>query len=109
MKKIAITTTFFVALLSSVSIFAEEITGTWIQIDDKTGSPKALIEIKKQTNGSYSGKIIIRSPIAPPTLSMLPKLLPELMKMLGLKSLQKLNFLGPNLISTSTECTIIST
>lgn len=62
MKKIAITTTFFVALLSSVSIFAEEITGTWIQIDDKTGSPKALIEIKKQTNGSYSGKIIKVTP-----------------------------------------------
>jgi uncharacterized protein (DUF2147 family) len=62
MKKIAITTTFFVALLSSVSIFAEEIIGTWIQIDDKTGSPKTLIEIKKQTNGSYSGKIIKVTP-----------------------------------------------
>ena len=56
MKKIAITTTFFVALFSSFSIFAQDIIGTWIQIDDKTGSPKALIEIQKQTDGSYAGK-----------------------------------------------------
>ena len=62
MKKIAIATTFFVALISSFSIFAQEIAGTWIQIDDKTGSPKALIEIEKKSNGSYSGKIIKVTP-----------------------------------------------
>ena len=62
MKKIAINTAFFIALLGSFPFFAQEITGTWIQIDDKTGSPKALIEIKKQTNGSYSGKIIKVTP-----------------------------------------------
>ncbi|MEZ2904066.1 DUF2147 domain-containing protein [Acinetobacter terrestris] len=62
MKKIAIATTFFVALISSFSIFAQEIAGTWIQIDDKTGSPKALIEIQEQPNGTYSGKIIKVTP-----------------------------------------------
>ena len=62
MKKIAITTTFFVALFSSFSIFAQDIIGTRIQIDDKTGSPKALIEIQKQTDGSYAGKIIKVTP-----------------------------------------------
>ncbi|MFH7766733.1 DUF2147 domain-containing protein [Acinetobacter sp. BSP-28] len=62
MKKIAITTTFFLALFSSFSVFAQEIMGTWIQIDDKTGSPKALIEIQKQSDGSYSGKIIKVTP-----------------------------------------------
>ena len=62
MKKIAIATTFFVALISSFSVFAQEIAGTWIQIDDKTGSPKALSEVEKQSNGSYSGKIIKVTP-----------------------------------------------
>ena len=62
MKKIAITTTFFVALFSSFSIFAQDIIGTWIQIDDKTGSPKALIEIQKQNDGSYAGKIVKVTP-----------------------------------------------
>lgn len=62
MKKIAIATSFFVALLSSFSIFAQEIAGTWIQIDDKTGSPKALIQIEKQNNQSYTGKIIKVTP-----------------------------------------------
>ncbi|CAB1209939.1 DUF2147 domain-containing protein [Acinetobacter bouvetii] len=63
MKKIAVAGAFFVALfLSSFSIFAQEITGTWIQIDDKTGSPKALIEIQQKTNGTYSGKIIKVTP-----------------------------------------------
>lgn len=33
MKKIAITAAFFAALLSSFSAFAQEIAGTWIQID----------------------------------------------------------------------------
>ncbi|OAL80851.1 signal peptidase [Acinetobacter sp. SFB] len=62
MKKIAIATSFFVALFSSFSIFAQEIAGTWIQIDDKTGSPKALIQIEKQNNESYTGKIIKVTP-----------------------------------------------
>ncbi|MGA9698611.1 MULTISPECIES: DUF2147 domain-containing protein [Acinetobacter] len=62
MKKIAINTAFFIALLGSFPVFAQEITGTWIQIDDKTGSPKALIDIQKQPNGSYSGKIIKITP-----------------------------------------------
>ncbi|WP_313034777.1 DUF2147 domain-containing protein [Acinetobacter sp.] len=62
MKKLAIIITCVVALSSSFSIFAQDIIGTWIQIDDKTGSPKALIDIQKQTDGSYSGKIIKVTP-----------------------------------------------
>jgi uncharacterized protein (DUF2147 family) len=35
--------------------------GTWQQIDDKTGSPKAIIEIR-QENGAYVGKIVKVTP-----------------------------------------------
>lgn len=49
-------------LFLSTSGFAQDLTGVWKQIDDKTGSPKALIEIKKDTNGSFSGKIIKITP-----------------------------------------------
>ncbi|RKG38348.1 DUF2147 domain-containing protein [Acinetobacter sp. WCHAc060007] len=49
-------------LFLSTSGFAQDLTGIWKQIDDKTGSPKALIEIKKDTNGSFSGKIIKVTP-----------------------------------------------
>jgi|TARA_Y100000816_G_C26063180_1_gene558507 uncharacterized protein (DUF2147 family) len=53
-------------LLSAISSFsfAEDITGTWQSIDDKTGAPKALIEIRKETNGSYAGKIVKITPRA---------------------------------------------
>jgi len=43
--------------LFSTHVFAEDITGTWQQIDDKTGSPKAIIEIRKEANHTYTGKI----------------------------------------------------
>lgn len=49
------------ALLSfSLVSFAQaaDISGTWRTIDDKTGFSKALIEIKQQPNGSYTGTII---------------------------------------------------
>lgn len=48
----------FVTMLFMSSIsFAQNLTGTWQQIDDKTGSPKALIEIKQLNDGSYVGNI----------------------------------------------------
>ncbi|MGE8540391.1 DUF2147 domain-containing protein [Acinetobacter sp. ANC 3813] len=51
------------ALLSfSSSLFAQDLSGVWQQIDDKTGSPKALIEIRKEQNGSFTGKIIKITP-----------------------------------------------
>jgi len=62
MKKTVTIAALLVALSSSFSVFAQEITGTWIQIDDKTGSPTALIEIQEQQNGTYSGKIIKVTP-----------------------------------------------
>ncbi len=49
---------FFISLLSTnATLHAQDLTGIWQQIDDKTGSPKALIEIQKDNNGSFSGKI----------------------------------------------------
>ena len=34
-------------LFLSASTFANDITGKWLQIDDKTGTSKAVIEIRK--------------------------------------------------------------
>ena len=39
------------SVMSSLS-FAEDITGMWQSIDDKTGAPKALVEIRKEANGA---------------------------------------------------------
>ena len=52
----------FASLMFSGSLFAADITGTWQSIDDKTGSPKALIEITKAENGTFTGKIIKVTP-----------------------------------------------
>ncbi|ENU21510.1 signal peptidase [Acinetobacter gyllenbergii] len=51
-------------LLSAVSsfTFAEDITGLWQSIDDKTGAPKALVEIRKEANGTYAGKVVKITP-----------------------------------------------
>ena len=51
-------------LLSAISsfTFAEDITGTWQSIDDKTGAPKALIEIRKEANNTYTGKVVKITP-----------------------------------------------
>ncbi|WP_353142166.1 DUF2147 domain-containing protein [Acinetobacter pragensis] len=52
-------------LLSAVfsgSVLAQDLTGTWQSIDDKTGSPKAIIEIQKENNGTYTGKIVKITP-----------------------------------------------
>ena len=46
-------------MLSTSSLFAaDDLSGTWRSIDDKTGFSKALIEIKKDCKGVYTGKII---------------------------------------------------
>ncbi|ENW06840.1 MULTISPECIES: DUF2147 domain-containing protein [Acinetobacter] len=55
------------ALLLSVAssfTFAEDITGLWQSIDDKTGAPKALIEIRQESNGTYAGKVVKITPRA---------------------------------------------
>ena len=51
------------SVMSSLS-FAEDITGMWQSIDDKTGAPKALVEIRKEANGAYVGKIVKITPRA---------------------------------------------
>ena len=55
MRKIAIAGTFAAALFTGSMALAQDLSGLWQQIDDKTGSPKALIEIKNQADGSYTG------------------------------------------------------
>ncbi|OTG89884.1 DUF2147 domain-containing protein [Acinetobacter sp. ANC 3832] len=54
----------FAALFSTfcTGAFAQDISGTWKNIDDKTGASKALIEIRKEANGTYTGKIIKVTP-----------------------------------------------
>ena len=52
------------SLMFSGSLFAADLTGTWQSIDDKTGSPKALIEITKAENGTFTGKIVKVTPRA---------------------------------------------
>ncbi|CAB1209941.1 DUF2147 domain-containing protein [Acinetobacter bouvetii] len=46
-----------IGLFFSGNVLAQDISGSWQQIDDKTGSPKAIIEIRKDTNNTYTGKI----------------------------------------------------
>lgn len=50
--------------LSIQNSFAQDIVGIWQSIDDKTNAPKALIEIKKDALGEYSGTIIKVTPSA---------------------------------------------
>ena len=51
-------------LLSAVSSFsfAEDIIGLWQSIDDKTGAPKALVEIRKEADNTYAGKVVKLTP-----------------------------------------------
>jgi len=61
MKKLKVSLLFLAAVMSG-SAFAQDLSGTWQQIDDKTGSQKAIIEIRKESNGTFVGKIIKVSP-----------------------------------------------
>jgi len=50
----------FLATLTTgfmMNLWAQDISGTWQQIDDKTGAAKAIIVIEKEANNTYSGKI----------------------------------------------------
>ncbi|WP_111896190.1 DUF2147 domain-containing protein [Acinetobacter sp. MB5] len=49
------------SVYSSLSL-AADISGTWKQIDDKTGSAKALIQIRQEKDGRYIGKIVKITP-----------------------------------------------
>lgn len=41
---------------------AANISGTWINIDDKTGSPKAILEIRETNNATYTAKVVKITP-----------------------------------------------
>ena len=47
-----------ICLLSCATTQAADIEGIWRTIDDRTGFSKALVEVKKQPDGSYNGTII---------------------------------------------------
>lgn len=59
LKNLALVMTF--ATFSCVAS-ARDISGTWQQIDDKSGAPKAVIQIRKEANNTYTGKIIKITP-----------------------------------------------
>ena len=61
MKKFKILTALALCSLSSLG-FAENITGMWKNIDDKTGSSKAILEIRQENNGTYTAKIVKITP-----------------------------------------------
>lgn len=48
-------------LLSS-NVWADDLSGTWQQIDDKTGAAKAIIQIRQEADKSYSGTIVKVTP-----------------------------------------------
>lgn len=52
----------FAGTLLAGTAFAQDLTGTWLQIDDKTGSSKAVIEIRQDSTGAYVGKIVKVTP-----------------------------------------------
>lgn len=58
LKSISIACASTLTLLCASFAQAADISGTWRSIDDKTGFSKAIIEIKKDSNGVYQGKII---------------------------------------------------
>ena len=61
MKKLKLAT-LLMGVFMAGSVAAQDLSGIWQQIDDKSGSPKALIEIRKESNGTFTGKIIKVTP-----------------------------------------------
>lgn len=49
-------------LIISTQVFAQDISGLWHNIDDKTGSSKAILEIRKEKNDTFTAKIIKITP-----------------------------------------------
>lgn len=45
-------------MIGSNTIFAQDIAGIWRHIDDQSGNPQATIEIRKESNNTYSGTVI---------------------------------------------------
>ena len=61
MKKFKLASALVLSSFSSM-IWANDITGLWKNIDDKTGSSKAVLEIRQESNDSYTAKIIKVTP-----------------------------------------------
>lgn len=61
MKNFKILTAVVFSSLSSLA-FAQDITGTWKNIDDKTGSSKAILEIRQEANGTFTAKVVKVTP-----------------------------------------------
>ncbi|MGE8561633.1 MAG: DUF2147 domain-containing protein [Acinetobacter sp.] len=61
MSKFKIIAAFVFSSLSTLA-FAEDITGMWKNIDDKTGSSKAVLEMRQESNGTYTAKIVKVTP-----------------------------------------------
>ena len=100
-------------LLSAVSSFsfAEDITGLWQTIDDKTGAPKGLVEIRKEADNTYAGKVIKLTPRAgytpketcvdcPPPYTNKPII--GLDVVTGLKSTDGLNYTSGRILDPNT-------
>ena len=100
-------------LLSAVSSFsfAEDIIGLWQSIDDKTGAPKALVEIRKEADNTYAGKVIKLTPRAgytpketcvncPPPYTNKPII--GLDVVTGLKSTDGLNYTSGRILDPNT-------
>ncbi|MGE8557304.1 MULTISPECIES: DUF2147 domain-containing protein [unclassified Acinetobacter] len=52
----------FVGVVFSGNVLANDLSGTWKTIDDKTGSAKAILEMRQESNGTYTAKIIKVTP-----------------------------------------------
>ena len=61
MSKLTLAIAFATTVIGRTA-FAEDISGTWKNIDDKTGSSKAILEIRQESNGTYTAKIVKVTP-----------------------------------------------
>lgn len=61
MKKLKLISALVLSSFSSL-LWANDITGLWRNIDDKTGSSKAILEIRQESNGTYVAKIVKVTP-----------------------------------------------
>ena len=48
--------------LCSTATFANDISGTWRYMDDKTGDAKGLVKMEKKTDGTYAGTALKATP-----------------------------------------------
>lgn len=61
MKVFVLVTSLIFSAIGSTA-FAQDISGIWKNIDDKTGSSKAILEIRKENNGTYTAQIVKITP-----------------------------------------------